>query len=359
MHMTTEAPLIEVRDLAKRYALDGGWGKPRREVRAVDGVSFRIRRGETLALVGESGCGKSTVANLMMQLVPPTSGEVRVAGEPVNPTDAASLRRVWRQMQMVFQDPSASLHPRMRALDIVMEPLRNYGIGSRAEREARAAELLERVGLAKAAHTRFAHEFSGGQKQRLGIARALALSPALIVADEPVSALDVSVQAQVLNLLRDLQRERGLAYLFVSHDLGVVEYIADQVAVMYLGVIVERAPKVQFFANPLHPYARALLGSVPAMDPRQRRRHVLLEGDVPSAASLPGGCRFRTRCPLAEARCAAEEPALREVAPDHFVACHVVARHFGVERAGHPAPGIAGNTNLETSNVRLQPLPAL
>ena len=323
--MQPDAPLLEVRQLAKRFPLEGGWGRARREVRAVDGVSFEIRRGTTLAQVGESGCGKSTVANLVMQLLPPTSGEVRVVGEAVDAGSGAALRRVWRQMQMVFQDPAASLHPRMRALDIVAEPLRNYGLGDRAARARQARELLERVGLPAALHARYPHEFSGGQKQRLGIARALALAPALIVADEPVSALDVSVQAQVLNLLRDLQRERGLAYLFVSHDLGVVEYIADEVAVMYLGVIVERAPRQAFFARPRHPYAEALLASVPAIDPRQRRRHVLLEGDVPSAAALPGGCRFRTRCPLAHARCAADEPALAEVAPAHFVACHAVA----------------------------------
>ncbi|WP_076999702.1 ABC transporter ATP-binding protein [Variovorax sp. KK3] len=323
--MQTEAPLLDVRDLAKRFQMDGGWGRARRELRAVDGISFQVRRGQTLALVGESGCGKSTVANLVMQLLPPSEGEVRVAGEAVDARSSAALRRVWRQMQMVFQDPAASLHPRMRALDIVAEPLRNYGLGDRAGRERQARELLERVGLPVAMQSRYPHEFSGGQKQRLGIARALALSPALIVADEPVSALDVSVQAQVLNLLRDLQRERGLAYLFVSHDLGVVEYIADEVAVMYLGVIVERAPRQAFFARPLHPYAEALLASVPAIDPRRRRQHVLLEGDVPSAAALPGGCRFRTRCPLAHARCAAEEPALREIEPAHFVACHAVA----------------------------------
>ncbi|MGK6310885.1 ABC transporter ATP-binding protein [Variovorax sp. DT-64] len=335
--MWPEAPLLEVRNLAKRFPMSGGWGFARREVRAVDGISFEIRHGRTLALVGESGCGKSTVANLVMQLMAPSAGEVRVAGEPVDATSGAALRRVWRQMQMMFQDPAASLNPRMRALDIVAEPLRNYGLGDHAARDRQARELLERVGLAAAMHKRYPHEFSGGQKQRLGIARALALAPALIVADEPVSALDVSVQAQVLNLLRDLQRERGLAYLFVSHDLGVVEYIADDVAVMYLGVIVERAPRQAFFARPLHPYAEALLASVPAIDPHHRRRHVLLEGDVPSAAALPSGCRFRTRCPLAHARCAAEEPALREVAPARFVACHAVAG-----QPDHPAPGLAG-----------------
>jgi oligopeptide/dipeptide ABC transporter ATP-binding protein len=323
--MPEAAPLLDVRSLAKRFDLGGGWGRRGRAIHAVDDVSFQIRRGETLALVGESGCGKSTVANLVMQLLPPSGGEIRIGGAAVKSGDTASLRQVWRQMQMVFQDPYASLNPRMRARDIVAEPLVNYAIGDAAQRRERAGALLERVGLPAATHGRFAHEFSGGQRQRLGIARALALDPALIVADEPVSALDVSVQAQILNLLRDLQRERGISYLFVSHDLGVVEYIADSVAVMYLGTIVERAPRAVFFGGARHPYAQALLDAVPALDPRQRRARRLLEGDVPSAAALPSGCRFRTRCPLAEARCAETAPPLREIAPAHLVACHVVA----------------------------------
>jgi peptide/nickel transport system ATP-binding protein/oligopeptide transport system ATP-binding protein len=332
-----DVPLLEVRNLVKRFELSRGWLRKPREVRAVDGVSLAIHRGESLALVGESGCGKSTVANLLMQLIPPTSGDILINGAPVASGSRASLKQAWRQMQMVFQDPYASLNPRMRAGDIVAEPLVNYGIGDAASRAARARELLEQVGLPGTAHQRFAHEFSGGQRQRLGIARALALSPSLIVADEPVSALDVSVQAQILNLLADIRRDKGLAYLFVSHDLGVVEYIADTVAVMYLGSIVERAPKAAFFTKPLHPYAQALVGSVPSLDPRRRRRHTLLQGDVPSAASLPSGCRFRTRCPLAHARCATEEPLLRAAAPDHFVACHAVTDASGV-----PSPGVHG-----------------
>ena len=330
--MPPDAPVLEVTQLRKQFALGRGWLKPAQSIRAVDGVSFRIGRGETLALVGESGCGKSTVANLLMQLTPPSGGEIRIGGELVATQDAQALRQVWRQMQMVFQDPYASLNPRMRAYELVAEPLRNYGLGDAASRRQRAGELLDRVGLPRATHTRFAHQFSGGQRQRLGIARALALEPALIVADEPVSALDVSVQAQILNLLQDLKRERGIAYLFVSHDLGVVEYIADTVAVMYLGVIVERAPRAAFFGGARHPYARALLDAVPSLDPQRRRKRQLLQGDVPSAAALPSGCRFRTRCPLAEPRCAQTEPALAEVAPLHFVACHVVADAAGLSQ---------------------------
>jgi oligopeptide transport system ATP-binding protein len=332
--MNAAAPVLEVRDLAKRFSLGGGWLRPAREIRAVDGVSFAIGRGETMALVGESGCGKSTVANLVMQLTPATSGEIRVGGQPVG-AGHAPARTAWRHMQMVFQDPYASLNPRMQARDIVAEPLVNFSIGDGASRAARARELLDRVSLPPSMHARYPHEFSGGQRQRLGIARALALDPTLIVADEPVSALDVSVQAQILNLLADLKRERGISYLFVSHDLGVVEYIADSVAVMYLGTLVEKAPKASFFGHTLHPYSKALLDAVPSLDPRKRRQRILLQGDVPSAAALPSGCRFRTRCPLAEPRCAERAPALREVAPAHFVACHVVADAAGVD----PNPG--------------------
>lgn len=330
-------PLLEVQGLTKRFNLSQGLLRKPREIRAVDNVSLSIRRGETLALVGESGCGKSTVANLLMQLIAPSSGTVRLDGQAVVPGDPASLRRVWRQVQMVFQDPYASLNPRMRAADIVAEPLVNFNLGDAASRRARALQLLAQVGLPGAAHNRFAHEFSGGQRQRLGIARALAVHPSLIVADEPVSALDVSVQAQILNLLADIKREQGMSYLFVSHDLGVVDYIADTVAVMYLGAIVERAPRAAFFAQPLHPYAQALVGAVPSLDPRRRRRQTLLQGDVPSAAALPGGCRFRQRCPLAHERCAQQEPVLHEAAPSHFVACHAV---HGAAAA--PSPGVPG-----------------
>jgi peptide/nickel transport system ATP-binding protein/oligopeptide transport system ATP-binding protein len=316
--------LLEAENLTRTFSLPQGLLRKPRTIRAVDGVSLTIARGETLALVGESGCGKSTVANLLMQLLAPSSGTIRLHGEAVDAKDARSLRRVWQHVQMVFQDPYASLNPRMRAEDLIAEPLVNFRVGDGASRRQRARELLGQVGLPAAAARRHAHEFSGGQRQRLGIARALALRPELIVADEPVSALDVSVQAQILNLLADIKREQGMAYLFVSHDLGVVEYIADTVAVMYLGAIVERAPKAAFFAQPLHPYARALVDAVPSMDPARRRRPVLLQGDVPSAANLPTGCRFRNRCPLAHDRCAAEEPLLREAQPGRFVACHAV-----------------------------------
>jgi oligopeptide transport system ATP-binding protein len=328
--------LLEADRLTRTFSLPAGWLRKPTTIRAVDGVSLSIVRGETLALVGESGCGKSTVANLLMQLVAPSSGTIRLEGEEVDPHDSASLRRVWQRVQMVFQDPYASLNPRLRAEDLIAEPLVNFKVGDAASRRQRALQLLQQVGLPAAAARRYAHEFSGGQRQRLGIARALAIQPALIVADEPVSALDVSVQAQVLNLLADIKREQGIAYLFVSHDLGVVEYIADTVAVMYLGAIVERAPKAAFFARPLHPYAQALVAAVPAMDPSRRRRPVLLQGDVPSAAALPSGCRFRNRCPLAHERCATEEPVLREAGSGRFVACHAVAAD------GSPTPGPTG-----------------
>ncbi|MGA0572902.1 ABC transporter ATP-binding protein [Variovorax sp. VNK109] len=338
--------LLEADRLTRTFSLPQGFMRKPKTIRAVDGVSFSIARGETLALVGESGCGKSTVANLLMQLVAPSSGTIRIDGKAVDPHDAASLRDVWKRVQMVFQDPYASLNPRMRAEDLIAEPLVNFGVGDAASRRQRARELLGQVGLPATAAQRHAHEFSGGQRQRLGIARALALKPELIVADEPVSALDVSVQAQILNLLADIKREERMAYLFVSHDLGVVEYIADTVAVMYLGTIVERAPKKAFFAKPLHPYAQALVDAVPAMDPSRRRRPVLLQGDVPSAANLPSGCRFRNRCPLAHERCAVEEPALREAVPGRFVACHAVT-----EQSIQPHPGGTGEQLQETSHA--------
>ncbi|MET0312230.1 MAG: oligopeptide/dipeptide ABC transporter ATP-binding protein [Burkholderiaceae bacterium] len=340
-------PVLEATALTRTFSLSQGWfGKPR-TIRAVDGVSFTIGRGETLALVGESGCGKSTVANLLMQLIAPTSGTIRIEGEAIDTNDSAALRRVWRKVQMVFQDPYASLTPRLTAAELIAEPLVNFKVGDAESRRRRARDLLAQVGLPAAAQDRYAHEFSGGQRQRLGIARALALQPSLIVADEPVSALDVSVQAQILNLLADIKREQGVAYLFVSHDLGVVEYIADTVAVMYLGTIVERAPKGMFFAQPLHPYAQALVAAVPSLDPRRRSRHSLLQGDVPSAAALPSGCRFRTRCPLAHDRCASEEPLLREAVPGRFVACHAVATG-DAQQVPFPSPGVPGVQPQET-----------
>lgn len=316
-------PVLEVRDLVKHYPFGSRWfgRKVRGAVRAVDGVSLSIGRGETLALVGESGCGKSTLAKLILRLIEPTSGSIRLDGQDLGQMQGDALRQARRSLQMVFQDPFASLNPRLTAGEIIGEPLINYGETGPAVRQ-QVDVLLDRVGLARYQHDRYPHQFSGGQRQRLGIARALALNPSLVVADEPVSALDVSVQAQILNLLADLQRDLGLSYLFISHDLGVVEYISTQVAVMYLGAIVEIAPKQRFFAAAAHPYSRALLDAVPAPDPRIRRRRSLLQGEVPSASALPTGCRFRTRCPAATAVCAEAPPPPREIAPHHHVACH-------------------------------------
>jgi oligopeptide/dipeptide ABC transporter ATP-binding protein len=292
-------------------------------VRAVDGVSFSIQAGETLCLVGESGCGKSTVGKTILRLQEPTGGKIWLGGTDVTDLDEDQMRVHRRQVQMVFQDPYSSLNPRMRAGQIIAEPLENFGMAEGAEGERRVHSLLEKVGLRKDAAERYPFEFSGGQRQRLGIARALALNPRLIVADEPVSALDVSVQAQVINLLMDLQEEFGLAYLFVSHDLAVVEHIGHRIAVMYLGRIVELAPKDRIFAQPLHPYSEALMSAAPIADPKARRKRLVIEGDVPSPMNPPPGCHFHTRCPYAEARCKQEYPPLQEIAPGHLVACHL------------------------------------
>lgn len=317
---------LEVRDLVKHYpfkrGLFGGGGQG--AVHAVDGVSFALPRGETLALVGESGCGKSTIAKLILRLIEPTAGTVLLEGRDLAGMDGEMLRQSRQRIQMVFQDPFASLNPRLSAADIVAEPLVNYGLGDAVTRAAKVDALFDRVGLARYQRDRYPHQFSGGQRQRLGIARALALNPAVVVADEPVSALDVSVQAQILNLLADLQRDLGLSYLFISHDLGVVEYISTTVAVMYLGAIVEIAPRQRFFSAAAHPYARALLEAVPSPDPARRRKRSLLQGEVPSASALPSGCRFRTRCPKATSLCAEVAPVLTEIAPQHRVACHHV-----------------------------------
>jgi len=292
-------------------------------VRAVDGVSFTIQAGETLCLVGESGCGKSTVGKTILRLQEPTGGKIWLGGTDVTELDEDQMRVHRRQVQMVFQDPYSSLNPRMRAGQIIAEPLENFGMAEGADKERQVHTLLEKVGLRKDAAERFPFEFSGGQRQRLGIARALALNPRLIVADEPVSALDVSVQAQVINLLMDLQEEFGLAYLFVSHDLAVVEHIGHRIAVMYLGRIVELAPKDRIFAQPLHPYSEALMSAAPIADPKARRKRLVIEGDVPSPMNPPPGCHFHTRCPYAEARCKLEYPPLQEIAPGHVVACHL------------------------------------
>ena len=319
--------LVRVRGLFKHFPVANSDDV----VRAVDGVTFEIRRGETLGLVGESGCGKSTVGRCVLRLIEPTRGEVEFEGRDVLATSGAELRRLRREMQIIFQDPYASLNPRMRVRDIVSEPLVIHDIGDRAERRERVAELLRKVGLDPDYRDRYPHEFSGGQRQRIGIARALALNPKLIVADEPVSALDVSVQAQVVNLLEDLQGEFELTYLFISHGLAVVEHISDRVAVMYLGRIVEVATAEELYANPLHPYTRALLSAIPIPDPTRKRDRIVLKGDVPTPINPPSGCRFHTRCPEAIPDCARIDPDLREVAPNHTVACIRVPGWFEAE----------------------------
>jgi len=316
--------LLEARDLRKHFpARRAGFGAAAAKVHAVDGVSFAIREGETLGLVGESGCGKSTTGKLVLHLQAPTAGTIHWRGTRIDNLDASAMRPIRRELQAVFQDPYSSLNPRMRSADIVVEPIRNFEPLTRAAAQERAAELFAKVGLRPDQLVKYPHEFSGGQRQRLGIARALSVKPKLIVCDEPVSALDVSVQAQVINLLMDLQAEFGLSYLFIAHDLAVVEHISHRVAVMYLGQIVEVAPKRTIFTSPLHPYTEALLDSVPVPDPGVKKVRRVLSGDVPSPVNPPPGCRFHTRCPLAEARCRVEAPVLKEAAPDHFVACHL------------------------------------
>jgi peptide/nickel transport system ATP-binding protein/oligopeptide transport system ATP-binding protein len=319
-------PVLQVEGLVKHYGIRGGlFGRTVGHVRAVDGVSFSIAPGETLGLVGESGCGKSTVGKSVLRLVEPSAGQIILEGEDITALDRAAMIAKRRRMQVIFQDPYSSLNPRMTAGDIVQEPLINFDIGSRAEQQERVAALFARVGLRPDQRGNYPHEFSGGQRQRLGIARALALGPSIIIGDEPVSALDVSVQAQVINLMVDLQEELKLSYLFVAHDLGVVEHISHRVAVMYLGKIVEIAPRQSLFAAPRHPYSEALLAAVPVAHPRLRRKRVVLRGDVPSPINPPPGCRFHTRCPIAVARCREVEPPLVADASGHAVACHLRA----------------------------------
>jgi len=317
-------PVLEVRDLKKHFPVRRGFfGRHVGTVYAVDGISFALKSGETLGLVGESGCGKSTAGKMILKLIEPTAGQIYLNGERIDGLNRGAMRRRRSHLQVVFQDPYSSLNPRMRAKDIVAEPLRNFQPLAAAEIEARVAELFEKVGLRPDLMVRFPHEFSGGQRQRLVIARALALKPSVIVCDEPVSALDVSVQAQVINLLADLQRNFGVAYVFIAHDLAVVEHISHRVAVMYLGRIVELADKRQLFANPQHPYTEALLSAVPVAEPAAVSRRIVLQGDVPSPISPPAGCHFHPRCPYALARCRSETPLLREVEPGHFAACHL------------------------------------
>ncbi len=320
----TAPPVLEVRDLKQHFAISRGFlRRAAGRVFAVDGVSFSIAPGETLGLVGESGCGKSTVGRAILRLIEPTAGRIVLGGRDITHLGKAELRPQRPQMQIIFQDPFSSLDPRMSAGDIVAEPLRVHRPARGRELTRMVAELFDRVGLSKAQMNGFPHQFSGGQRQRIGIARALALHPKLIVADEPVSALDVSIQAQVLNLMMDLQRELGLAYLFISHNLAVVEHISHRIAVMYLGRIVEYTDKKTLFLRPLHPYTESLLLAVPVPDPTIKRQKRVLPGDVPSPIDPPPGCHFHTRCPYAVERCRIEPPELREAKPGQWVACHL------------------------------------
>jgi len=321
---TALTPVLEVRDLKKHFPVRKGLLRATvGYVYAVDGVTFSIVPGETLGLVGESGCGKSTLARAVIRLIEPTSGEVRILGHDILPLTKSQMRPYRRQAQIIFQDPFSSLNPRMSAGDIVGEPLLVHKIGHAKDNRERVAALFERVGLRPSQMNSLPHQFSGGQRQRIGIARALALDPQLIVGDEPVSALDVSIQAQVINLMMDLQEEKNLAYLFIAHDLAVVEHISHRVAVMYLGRIVEHTDKNTLFTNPLHPYTEALLSAVPVPNPRLKREKRLLQGDVPSPINPPSGCHFHTRCPYAMDHCKVEVPPLVEVSTGHWVACHL------------------------------------
>lgn len=325
--MNDAPPLLQVEGLVKHFPMRGGFidrlqRKPAQVIRAVDGIDLTIRESETLALVGESGCGKSTTGRCILYLQNPTAGTVKFRGHVVDPANASEMRERRKQLQIVFQDPNSSLNPRMTVGQTIEEALAFHKIVPKAERSNRVRELLETVGLNDRFRNRHANELSGGQRQRIGIARALAVDPEIIVADEAVSALDVSVQAQILQLLAKLREEKGLAYLFISHQLGVVRSISDAVAVMYLGKIVEQAPTERIFSNPLHPYTQALMAAAPIANPRARRERIILMGDPPSAVNPPSGCRFRTRCRYATERCVIEEPLLREIEPGHLAACH-------------------------------------
>ena len=324
--MAENEVLLSVRDLYKHFPIKSGiiFKKSKAYVHAVDGVSFDIFKGETLGLVGESGCGKSTTGRTVLQLFEPTSGHVYFEGKDLTTLKGSELRSMRKDLQMIFQDPYASLNPRMTVGQIIGEPMEIHHTYKGQEQLDRVKKLLELVGLNPAFVNRYPHEFSGGQRQRIGIARALALEPKLIVCDEPISALDVSIQAQVVNLLEDLQKEMGLTYLFIAHDLSMVRHISNRIAVMYLGIIIELAERNELYKNPLHPYSQALLSAVPYPDPEieENRQRIILEGDVPSPVNPPSGCRFRTRCRFAKEICAQERPEFKEVKPGHFVACH-------------------------------------
>ncbi|MEE9148274.1 MAG: dipeptide ABC transporter ATP-binding protein [Candidatus Tectomicrobia bacterium] len=326
------AKLLEVKNLVKHFPVKAGvFAKVRAHVRAVDGVSFDLAANETLGLVGESGCGKSTLGRTLLRLIEPTAGAVIFDGTDIVPLKHETMRQLRREMQIIFQDPYASLHPRMTVGNIVGEPLTVHNLATGSARQDRVAEIIRKVGLRPEHLRRYPHEFSGGQRQRIGIARALVLNPRLIIADEPVSALDVSIQAQVINLLEDLQEEFGMAYIMISHDLSVVQHVCDRIAVMYLGEIVESAPADELVMAPRHPYSEALLSAVPIPNPKAKRdkKRLILTGDVPSPVNPPPGCRFHTRCLYKEARCVAETPPLREYSPGHFSACHFAEKIFG------------------------------